>query len=132
MGLGKLLLKLYVFSFLLTTVFLFIYSFLTVKTGFDSHLITATVLGALLLNIPLNFIAIPGLFMSVSFVKHKLKAFVACFIAPAALLLYTLTSAKLQTADKVYYGSFVIAFAIVLGYFFYKNLTPNNPRSEKV
>jgi hypothetical protein len=132
MGLGKLLLKLYIFSFLLTTVFLFIYSFLTAKSGFDNHLITATVLGALLLNIPLILIAIPGLFMSVSFANHKLKAFVACFITPAALLIYTLTSAKLQAADKVYYGVFVIAFTMVLGYFFYRNLTPNNPRPEKV
>jgi len=127
MKIWKLLLLTYLFSVILTIIFSFILLLFTAKGGWDIRLLPINIAGSLFINIPLTFIAIPGLFMSISFEREKKKAFVACFITPAAILVWLLTASKIQRGDLEFYTLAVISFMIVLGYFFYKNLTPNNP-----
>lgn len=128
MGLGKLLLRTYIFSFLLTIVLATAWSFIFSASATDLKAIQVIVLTSLLFNIPLNLIAFPGLFMSASFQTNKLKAATACFLAPVAILIKVATMAGTPANEMAFNIIIVISFILVLGYFFYKNLTPNNPR----
>ncbi len=131
MGLGKLLLRTYIFSFLLTIVLATAWSFIFNAQATDLKAIQVIVLSSFLFNIPLNLIAFPGLFMSVSFQASKLKAGIACFLAPAAILIKVATMKGTPANEMAFNIIIVTAFILVLAYFFYKNLTPNNPRPVK-
>ncbi|WP_184549345.1 hypothetical protein [Mucilaginibacter sp. FT3.2] len=122
----KLLLLTYLFSVLLSIVLGFIWMLFTVKGQWDNHLVLVTIAGAFFLNLPLTFIEIPGLFMSLNFKRQKKRAFVVCFITPVVILGYVVFGFKLQYADKVFYASNVVSQILVLAFMFFRGLTPNN------
>ncbi|AMR32763.1 hypothetical protein A0256_15695 [Mucilaginibacter sp. PAMC 26640] len=83
--------------------------------------------GGLFINLPLLFISAPGIIISANFVNEKQKAFAACFLTPLFILLVILTGLTgLQKGDMEAYAITALSFMLVLAYFFYKNLTPNN------
>jgi len=126
MKIWKLLLLQYLFSMLLSIVLSFVFILFTVKSQWDSHLVPSSLVGALVLNLPLTLLWIPGLFMSINFKNEKNKAFIVCFITPIAILGYVLFGAKLQYGDKEFYATHIISQIIVLCFMFFRRLTPDN------
>ena len=111
---------------LLSIVLSFVFILFTVKSQWDSHLVPSSLVGALVLNLPLTLLWIPGLFMSINFKNEKNKAFIVCFITPIAILGYVLFGAKLQYGDKEFYATHIISQIIVLCFMFFRRLTPDN------
>ncbi|SEP43775.1 hypothetical protein [Mucilaginibacter sp. OK283] len=126
MKIWKLLLLLYLFSVLLSIVLSFVFILFTVKGQWDNHLVPSTLVGALVLNIPITLIEIPGLFMSINFKNAKSRAFISCLLTPVAILLYVLLGTKLQNDDKQFYALHFVAQIIVLCFMFFRKLTPDN------
>lgn len=111
---------------LLSVVLSFIWQAFTVKGEWDSHLVPLTLIGAFFLNLPLTFIEVPGLFMSINFKNKKNKAFITCLITPIAILGYVLLGSALQYGDKQFYAIQLISQITVLCFMFFKGLTPDN------
>jgi hypothetical protein len=131
MKIWKLLLLLYMFSVILSIGISFLWMFFSIKGEWDSHLVPLTIVGALFLNLPLTFIELPGLFISINFKKEKNKALIFCIITPVAILGYVLIGSKLQYGDKEFYAIQLIAQLLVISVMFFKGLTPNNVVEEE-
>jgi len=135
MGIGRLLFLIYFFSFLLTIIFLSVYVLLIRGDADDIRVFYMIIAGSFFINLQLIFTASVGILISAYFGKNKRKAFIACFITAAIILLVIFSGLlKLQSGDIEAYSITVLSFTLVLGYFFFKNLTPNNtqPLKEEV
>lgn len=115
----KRILKLYLFSFLLTIVLSVAFNFSFIMSD-EKHIgLYLLISGSLFLNIPLVVVSIPGLSLFIKSPDEKSKAFTASAIPPVIALIWVVAFSGMDEADREFYAIIVIAFLIVLSYLFF-------------
>jgi hypothetical protein len=118
----KTLLKLYLFSFLLTEVLSLIYGFIIMRGDIGQEGFLLTLVGSLFGNLILTLATIPGIAMSLGTKKTSSK--IICYLLiPVLLLIYVAVGkANLQSADYAFTLILIASFIFVHLFFLIKRI----------
>jgi hypothetical protein len=117
-GLGKLFLKLFFFSFLLSLILSLLYIFIN-NRQYNESIFPLVCVGSLFLTGLLSIASFPGLFIAKAINENGRSSFIAYFLVPVAAMITVLFS-SLQEGDKQFYFIIAASYTLVSGFFYLK------------